>query len=126
MEKNGESILMRKNLGNAAEEVAALFLQEKGIRILERNFRSYHGEIDIIGVEGKTLLVVEVKMRSNIECGTPAEAVDIRKQRRICYTYKYYCMRKQIGDTMAVRFDVIEVNRRLECHWIKNAFEFQE
>ena len=40
---------MRRNYGMAAEEAAALFLEEKGIRILERNFRSYHGEIDIIG-----------------------------------------------------------------------------
>ena len=42
---------MRKNSGGAAEEAAVLFLEGKGIRILERNFRSYHGEIDIIALE---------------------------------------------------------------------------
>lgn len=42
---------MRKNSGGAAEEAAVLFLEEKGIRILERNFRSYHGEIDIIALQ---------------------------------------------------------------------------
>ena len=63
---------MRRNYGMAAEEAAALFLEEKGIRILERNFRSYHGEIDIIALEKEIILIVEVKMRRNKECGTPA------------------------------------------------------
>lgn len=72
---------MRKNSGGAAEEAAVLFLEEKGIRILERNFRSYHGEIDIIALEQEMILVVEVKMRSYGDCGTAAEAVDFRKQR---------------------------------------------
>ena len=115
-------------LGKAkdAEEAAALFLEEKGIRILERNFRSYHGEIDIIALEKETILIVEVKMRRNKECGTPAEAVNLKKQKRICYTLNYYRMKKQLMDTTAVRFDVIEVDKDLQCHWIKNAFEFQE
>ena len=117
---------MRRSLGDAAEDAAALFLEEKGIRILERNFRSYHGEIDIIAAENESILVVEVKMRSDRKCGTAAEAVDLRKQKRICYTFNYYRMKKQIMDNMAVRFDVIEVDRNLQCHWIKNAFEFQE
>ena len=54
---------MRKNSGGAAEEAAVLFLEGKGIRILERNFRSYHGEIDIIALEQEMILVVEVKKR---------------------------------------------------------------
>ena len=117
---------MRKNLGNAAEEAAVLFLEEKGIRILERNFRSYHGEIDIIALEQQTMLVVEVKMRSYRDCGTAAEAVDFRKQKRICYTFNYYRMKKKLAENTAVRFDVIEVDKELECYWIRNAFEFQE
>lgn len=101
-------------------------MRERGFRILERNFRSYHGEIDIIALEKETILIVEVKMRRNKECGTPAEAVNLKKQKRICYTLNYYRMKKQLMDTTAVRFDVIEVDKDLQCHWIKNAFEFQE
>ena len=81
-----EKAAVRRNYGMAAEEAAALFLEGKGIRILERNFRSYHGEIDIIALEKETILIVEVKMRRNKECGTPAEAVNLKKQKRICYT----------------------------------------
>ena len=117
---------MRRNLGSVAEEAAVLFLEEKGVRILERNFRSYHGEIDIIAMEEQCILVVEVKMRSSRECGVPAEAVNLRKQKRICYTFNYYRMKKQIAENTAVRFDVLEVDRTFQCHWIKNAFEFQE
>lgn len=72
---------MRKNSGGAAEEAAVLFLEGKGIRILERNFRSYHGEIDIIALEQEMILVVEVKMRSYGDCGTAAEAVDSGSKR---------------------------------------------
>lgn len=117
---------MRRNLGGAAEEAAVLFLKEKDIRILERNFRSYHGEIDIIALEQQTILVVEVKMRSYKDCGTAAEAVDFRKQKRICYTFDYYRMKRNLTENTAVRFDVIEVDRNFQCHWIQNAFEFQE
>ena len=49
-------------------------------------------------------------MRRNKECGTPAEAVNLKKQKRICYTLNYYRMKKQLMDTTAVRFDVIEVD----------------
>ena len=114
-----EKAAVRRNYGMAAEEAAALFLEGKGIR-------SYHGEIDIIALEKETILIVEVKMRRNKECGTPAEAVNLKKQKRICYTLNYYRMKKQLMDTTAVRFDVIEVDKDLQCHWIKNAFEFQE
>ena len=117
---------MRRALGKVAEEAAVLFLQEKGIRILERNFRSYYGEIDILAVQEETLLVIEVKMRSGKKYGTPAEAVDLRKQRKICHTFNYYRMKKKLTDDRKVRFDVIEVNRDFKCHWIKNAFEFRE
>ena len=77
-------------------------------------------------LEKEIILIVEVKMRRNKECGTPAEAVNLKKQKRICYTLNYYRMKKQLVDTTAVRFDVIEVDKDLQCHWIKNAFEFQE
>ena len=77
-------------------------------------------------LEKEIILIVEVKMRRNKECGTPAEAVNLKKQKRICYTLNYYRMKKQLMDTTAVRFDVIEVDKDLQCHWIKNAFEFQE
>ena len=87
-------------------------------RVREQNHRNKYGEIDIIALEKETILIVEVKMRRNKECGTPAEAVNLKKQKRICYTLNYYRMKKQLMDTTAVRFDVIEVDKDLQCHWI--------
>ena len=117
---------IRKQAGQNGETVAAAFLEKEGVRILMRNFRCIFGEIDLIAKDKEYFLVVEVKMRRNKECGTPAEAVNLKKQKRICYTLNYYRMKKQLMDTTAVRFDVIEVDKDLQCHWIKNAFEFQE
>lgn len=115
---------MRKNSGGAAEEAAVLFLRKRHSHT-GRNFRSYHGEIDIIALEQEMILVVEVKMRSYGDCGTAAEAVDFRKQKRICYTFNYYRMQRRLAENTAVRFDVIEVDKDFRCHWIQNAFEFQ-
>lgn len=116
----------RGKTGEAGEQAAASFLEEKGVRILRQNFRCRYGEIDLIGKDGEYLIIVEVKRRVGKQSGLPAEAVDKRKQNKICRTFDYYRMREGITDFVPVRFDVVEVNGKLECRWIKNAFEFQE
>lgn len=115
-----------KRLGTVGEEAAAAFLVRAGVCILERNFRRRGGEIDLIGRDGAYLIVVEVKLRKNTKSGTPGEAVSFLKQRKICRTFNYYRMEQGISDFVPVRFDVVEVDRTLACHWIKNAFSYQE
>lgn len=75
--------------------------------------------------DGDCLVFAEVKYRRNEACGNPLEAVDVRKQRRICRTALYYCMRKGYGDTVPCRFDVLAVGGAGEIAHIKNAFDFQ-
>ena len=116
--------------GEWGENKVCEYLRRKGYTILHRNFRGLLegkiiGEIDIIALEQEMILVVEVKMRSYGDCGTAAEAVDFRKQKRICYTFNYYRMQRRLAENTAVRFDVIEVDKDFRCHWIQNAFEFQ-
>ena len=84
------------------------------------------GEIDIIAREGNTYLVLEVKTRTGACQGFPGEAVDHRKQFKICRTFDYYRMCRHLHDEIPVRFDVIEVSQSLECRWIKNAFSYIE
>ena len=86
---------------------------------------AYWRETFEVTTEQEMILVVEVKMRSYGDCGTAAEAVDFRKQKRICYTFNYYRMQRRLAENTAVRFDVIEVDKDFRCHWIQNAFEFQ-
>ncbi len=116
----------RKLTGTLGETAAVAYLTRHGVRILERNYRSRYGEIDLIGADGTGLIVVEVKARKGPDCGDPAEAVDYRKIRRICRTFNHYRMIHRLSDFTPVRFDVIEIDREFGCHWIKNAFEFVE
>lgn len=89
--------------------MAAGFLKREGYEILERNFRCRQGEIDLIAREGVYLVFVEVKYRRNGGRGAPEEAVDGRKQQRICRTAAYYMVKHQIYDTCPCRFDVVAV-----------------
>lgn len=118
MEKN------KRATGSRYEEQAAVFLQERGVRILERNFRCRQGEIDLIGREGNTVVFFEVKYRKNAACGMPAEAVDGRKQMRICRTADFYRMKRRLCDSVSMRFDVIAILNG-EITWYRNAFEYK-
>lgn len=119
----------KRQIGNDWESVACQYLEKLGIRILERNFKSYRaGEIDIIAVdEADTLILAEVKYRRNIKSGMPQEAVGISKQRSICRAFDYYRIKHGIEYDRRVRFDVIAILGTMENHnitWIKNAFEY--
>lgn len=102
--------MTRDNLekGLKGEEIASEYIIAKGYQILERNFRLKTGEIDIIAKEGDTLVIIEVKTRSNINYGYPYEAVNKKKQGKIIRTALYYVKLHGLKDTQ-LRFDVIEV-----------------
>ncbi len=70
----------RKNLGDSTERVAALYLEQHGLKILARNVRTRAGEIDIIAQDGEELAFVEVKARRGTAYGAPEEAITPRKQ----------------------------------------------
>jgi putative endonuclease len=110
--------------GNLAEQAAAAFLQARGYHILERNFRCRGGEIDLIALDGSTLVFIEVKLRRTLQRGAPIEAVTPVKQARVmraAQSYLAYC-----GRVFArIRFDVISVMRtsaRSEITHFKAAF----
>jgi putative endonuclease len=112
-------------IGRKGEEAAARHLQSLGYVILERRFRTRAGEIDLVARDGNTLVFVEVKARTSLACGRPAEAVDCRKRGRIARVASLYLARRGGGEA-ACRFDVVEV--LLEpgsppcVHLISNAF----
>ncbi|MCI6858607.1 MAG: YraN family protein [Eubacterium sp.] len=116
----------RKERGRLGEQEAASFLLQRGVLIRERNFRCRFGEIDLIGEGEGYLLVIEVKTRRKQCAGYGAEAVDLKKQKKICLTLRYYLAKEKLSDHVPVRFDVIVVDRAGHCRWIKNAFGFQE
>jgi putative endonuclease len=70
-------------LGQQGEQLAASFLTEAGLEILDRNWRCAHGEIDIVARDGQTLVICEVKTRSGVRFGTPVEAITKQKAARL-------------------------------------------
>ncbi len=94
--------------GRLGEEVAYRYLMDKGIAILERNWRYGHKEIDIIAQEGNELLIVEVKVRRASSFGRAVEAVDLPKQAHLIKAGNAYVKQKKWqGD---LRYDVIGID----------------
>ena len=96
--------------GRAGEAAAVFLLEEKGMRILERNFRSRRGEVDIIALDGETLVFAEVKTWSAYGIEALEHALDKKKQHKIIETSKYFLTLHRKYRYMAVRFDVIFVS----------------
>lgn len=110
-----------REIGSAKEAVAAKYLTARGLRVTEQNFRCRQGEIDIVGYHEGYLVFVEVKYRGSGSRGTALEAVNGRKQRRICRTADYYRYLHHLGDNTPVRYDVLAIQGE-DIRWIQNAF----
>lgn len=109
--------------GRSGEELALLYLQNKGYALLEQNFRFQRCEIDLILRGGETLVFVEVKQRSR---EVPRLAVDRAKQQRLCRAALGYAVQQGCLDR-PLRFDVVEVLRQggeLRLRHLPGAFEF--
>lgn len=111
--------------GTEQETVAAEYLMRSGYRILEQNYRCRFGELDVVAYKENTLVIVEVKYRGSFAYGDPAEAVDVRKQRKISRVTLDYLMRHPQYQEKPCRFDVICVYGDGQIRHIENAFFFQ-
>ncbi|QYK61594.1 MULTISPECIES: YraN family protein [Paenibacillus] len=96
----------RKAKGAMGEEAAALFLENLGYRIIERNWRCRSGEIDLIAKQEHILVFIEVRSRSSSKYGTPAESVTARKIAQVRQTAAVYLHMNGIGEA-PIRFDMI-------------------
>ena len=113
--------------GRDGEEAAASFLEAQGYVIVERNCRLSGGEIDIIARDGGCLVVIEVKTRRGSQFGSPFEAVDARKQRRLAAAALEYMAARNLD--MPLRFDVAAVfaeKNAFRVELLRNAFECVE
>ncbi len=111
-----------REIGSKAEDRAVRYLMLRLYKIVERNYAARTGEIDIIAKKDNTYVFVEVKYRSDISKGYPAEAVTELKKKKIRRTAEHYLVSKHINiDNTDIRFDVIEILGRKIKH-IKAAF----
>ncbi len=114
----------RRRAGAEHEKMAGAYLEERGYRILEYNYRCKKGEIDIVAKDGEYLVFCEVKYRRGEEKGYPSQAVDVRKQRILSRCALYYLMEKGIAD-VPCRFDVAAILGK-DVDLIKDAFQYRE
>jgi putative endonuclease len=116
--------LLRKILGQSGEDRAAKHLADMGYRVLERNYRTPQGEIDLIALDSGTVVFVEVKTRTNDAYGAPELAVNAAKQGRMVKAALGYLKRKKLHQ-MACRFDVVAISGKGagQVEHIRNAFE---
>jgi putative endonuclease len=111
-------------LGRRGERAAEKHLRRIGYRIVARNFRAAGAEIDLVAMDGDTLVFVEVKTRRSRDAGAPEEAVDERKQKRMRRAAEIFATRYR-ADEVEMRFDIIAVDasgERLKIELLRNAF----
>lgn len=108
--------------GNAAEQLAAAFLQQHGLKLLESNYRCRFGEIDLIMRDGNEIVFVEVRLRSNAFFGGAGASITPGKQQKLTRAAEHYLMRH---GTAPCRFDAVLLNSLAIANltWLKNAFE---
>ena len=116
----------RAEFGRMAENLALRYLQQQNLNLLERNFRSRFGEIDLIMRENNTIIFVEVRARKTAAFLHPVESVDYKKRDKIRKTSQVYMHKTAAWNRFDMRFDVIALTgskaRGMKIDWIKAAF----
>lgn len=107
--------------GAQAEQLAARFLQRHGLTLVEANYRSRFGEIDLILRDGGGLVFAEVRQRSSADFGGAAASIDARKQQRLIHTAQQYLA--ALPRIPPCRFDAVLLDGAGNIEWVKNAFE---
>lgn len=117
----------RQILGQRGEDVAARFLEQKGMKIIARNYRAEHGEIDIIVLDGNTLAFVEVKTSKSKSFGPPQTWINEKKQQNLAQTAEAFLYQNNY-ENYDCRFDVVALEKKGEnfiINHIKDAFWLQ-
>jgi putative endonuclease len=111
-------------IGRQAEDFAQHYLEQQGLKLIERNFRCRLGEIDLIMRDGKALVFIEVRFRKNMEFGGPAISISASKQQKLRSAAKFYLIQNPREAKKVLRFDVIGIlGTDHSVEWIKNAIE---
>lgn len=117
-----------QKLGRQSEDLAVDFLKQKGYGILERNFRSPWGEIDIIAQDKDFLVFIEVRSLSSSYFAQPDETITRSKKRKLVKSAQYYFLKRNLRETFS-RFDVVSIayeGTQPKITLYANAFSLEE
>jgi len=108
--------------GALAEQLAAQYLQQQGLKVIQANYHCRFGEIDLIMQDGDTHVFVEVRLRSNASFGGAAASIDARKQSKLLKTAQFYL--STFKNMPPCRFDAVLMHSKdlQQIEWIKSAF----
>lgn len=109
-------------LGRQAEDAAYRYLLDRGLRPVARNFRRRGGEIDIVMLDGDSLVFIEVRYRRNASFTPPALTVDAQKQRKLVRTAALFAAMHRSLSRCVMRFDVVAIERGNRVRWVRDAF----
>ena len=112
--------------GRHYESLALRYLKTQGLRFVQKNYRCSHGEIDLVMMDKRTLIFVEVRFREDEDFGSAVETVDRRKQLKVLRAAAHYLLRNKIYNALQCRFDVIGITKKnssVKISWLQNAFE---
>ena len=115
----------RQKFGEESESIAVSYLKKQGYKIIEQNYRTKLGEIDIIAREKDTIAFIEVKSRKSKNFGSPKWAVTPKKQRKISMVALWY-LKTTMQSNVKARFDVVSIissKDKPSIEIVKNAFE---
>jgi putative endonuclease len=115
----------RKAAGALGEELALAHLQAHGLKLITRNYRCKVGEIDLVMLDGATLVLTEVRYRASTDYGGAAASVTWRKQRRLANAAEHLLMKRADLKRYPARFDVVAITAdaaESKIDWIKRAF----
>jgi putative endonuclease len=117
-------------LGRRGEDLACRHLESQGLRLLERNYRCRTGEIDLVMLEGATLVLVEVRSRTTAEHGSAAATVGPRKQQRFIRAARHLLLTRPDYRRLPARFDVVAIDPGAtgeppRVSWIRDAFRMR-
>ena len=111
-------------VGQAMETAACRYLERRGLKLVDRNYRTKGGEIDLIMRDRDSLVFVEVRYRASVGHGLPAESISLAKQRRLLHAARAYLARFRVQP--ACRFDVVSLAGAVDAPkigWIEAAFD---
>jgi len=117
---------LRMQRGAAAEDLAARYLQVRGLKILARNLRCKAGELDLVCLDDGVLVVIEVRQRGSAEFGGALGSVTLSKQRKIIRAAQFFLRHESHWNNLSMRFDVLAIEglpdgaHRID--WVKDAF----
>jgi putative endonuclease len=134
--------------GQAAEDLVKKYLLNQGLALIDKNYHSRHGEIDLIFKDNDCIVFVEVRFRRKENFGSACETIDKRKQQKIIKAASHYLYKHRLTERVASRFDVIGITpnikksnissdkahnnffiitdaycKQYSVEWIKNAFQ---